>query len=75
MTSVMFLAAQAAPQGGNMSFLFLMIAIFAVMWFFMIRPQQKKQKEIRKFQNSLQTFIIPTVGKNVMNMQHYCTMN
>ena len=37
-----------------MSFLFLMIAIFAVMWFFMIRPQQKKQKEIRKFQNSLQ---------------------
>ncbi|MCI5818332.1 MAG: preprotein translocase subunit YajC [Prevotella sp.] len=54
MTSVMFLAAQAAQQGGNMSFLFLMIAIFAVMWFFMIRPQQKKQKEIRKFQNSLQ---------------------
>ena len=54
MTSVMFLAAQAAPQGGNMSFLFLMIAIFAVMWFFMIRPQQKKQKEIRKYQNSLQ---------------------
>ena len=50
----MFLAAQAAQQGGNMSFLFLMIAIFAVMWFFMIRPQQKKQKEIRKFQNSLQ---------------------
>ena len=54
MTSVMFLAAQAAQQGGNMSFLFLMIAIFDVMWFFMIRPQQKKQKEIRKFQNSLQ---------------------
>ena len=54
MTSVMFLAAQAAQQGGNMSFWFLMIAIFAVMWFFMIRPQQKKQKEIRKFQNSLQ---------------------
>ena len=49
----MFLAAQAAQQGGNMSFLFLMIAIFAVMWFFMIRPQQKKQKEIRNFQNSL----------------------
>ena len=29
-------------------------AIFAIMWFFMIRPQQKKQKEIRAFQNSLQ---------------------
>lgn len=32
----------------------MMVAIFAIMWFFMIRPQQKKQKEIRKFQNSLQ---------------------
>ena len=28
--------------------------IFAIMYFFMIRPQQKKQKEIRNFQNSLQ---------------------
>ena len=37
-----------------MSFLIMMVAIFAIMWFFMIRPQQKKQKEIRNFQNSLQ---------------------
>ena len=36
-----------------MSFLIMMVAIFAIMWFFMIRPQQKKQKEIRNFQNSL----------------------
>lgn len=45
-----------AQQGGagSMSFLIMMVAIFAIMWFFMIRPQQKKQKEIRKFQNSLQ---------------------
>lgn len=53
MTS-MFLAAQQAQGGGSMSFLILMVAIFAIMWFFMIRPQQKKQKEIRNFQNSLQ---------------------
>ena len=26
----------------------MMVAIFAIMWFFMIRPQQKKQKEIQK---------------------------
>ena len=32
----------------------MMVAIFAIMWFFMIRPQQKKQKEIRNFQNSHQ---------------------
>lgn len=37
-----------------MGMLVMMIAIFAIMWLFMIRPQQKKQKEIRKFQDSLQ---------------------
>ena len=47
-----FLAAQAA-QGGSMSFIIMMVAIFAIMYFFMIRPQQKKQKEIQNFQNSL----------------------
>lgn len=31
----------------------MMVAIFVIMWLFMIRPQQKKQKEIRKFQNAL----------------------
>ena len=31
----------------------MMVAIFAIMWFFMIRPQQKKQKEIQQFQNQL----------------------
>ena len=36
-----------------MSMTLMMVAIFAIMWFFMIRPQQKKQKEIQKFQNSL----------------------
>ena len=36
-----------------MSMLLMMLAIFAIMWFFMIRPQQKRQKEIRQFQNSI----------------------
>lgn len=54
MTTIL-LAAQAAQQGGSMSgMLIMMVAIFAIMWLFMIRPQQKKQKEIRNFQNSLQ---------------------
>lgn len=51
MTSVLLAAQQA--QGGSWSFIIMMIAIFAIMWFFMIRPQQKRQKEIRLFQNSL----------------------
>ena len=54
MVTSMFMAAQAAQGGGSMSFLIMMVAIFAIMWLFMIRPQQKRQKEIRKFQNSLQ---------------------
>ena len=47
------LVLNAAAGGSNMTFLIMMVAIFAIMWFFMIRPQQKKQKEIRKFQNAL----------------------
>ena len=37
-----------------------MVAIFAIMYFFMIRPQQKQQKKIREFQNALKE------GDNVM---------
>ncbi len=48
------LAAQASQGGSMTSFLIMMVAIFAIMYFFMIRPQQKKQKEIQNFQNSLQ---------------------
>lgn len=43
----------------NTQMLIMMVAIFAIFYFFMIRPQQKKQKEIRNFQNSL------TEGTNV----------
>ncbi len=50
----MILAAQAASgSGSGMSMIIMMVAIFAIMWFFMIKPQQKKQKEIQKFQNEL----------------------
>jgi len=50
----MILAAQAAQGGGSgLSMIIMMVAIFAIMWFFMIHPQQKKQKEIQRFQNSL----------------------
>ena len=50
-----FLAAQAGQGGGGMtSFLIMMVAIFAIMYFFMIKPQQKRQKEIQNFQHSLQ---------------------
>ena len=57
----MFILLEAAqPQGGGMSFLIMMAVIFAIMWFFMIRPQQKKQKKIQNFRNSI------TVGSQVV---------
>ena len=49
----MILAAQAAQGGGSMPIIIMMVAIFAIMYFFMIKPQQKRQKEIQNFQNSL----------------------
>ncbi len=35
----------AASSGGGFEQIFIMIAMFAVLYFFMIRPQQKKAKE------------------------------
>jgi len=54
---MVFLQADAPAQGlggGNYSFILMMVAIFAVMYFLMIRPQQKRQKELRAFQSALQ---------------------
>ncbi len=31
----------------------MLIAIFAIMWLFMIRPQRKQQKEMEQFRNAL----------------------
>ncbi|MBQ8594232.1 MAG: preprotein translocase subunit YajC [Bacteroidaceae bacterium] len=40
--------------GGDFSMIIMMVAIFGIMYFFMIRPQQKKQKEIAKFRQNLE---------------------
>ena len=50
---------QAQGQA-DYSFLIMMVAIFAIMYFFMIRPQNKKQKEIANFRKSLE------VGQSVI---------
>lgn len=50
-------------QGGNFSFLITMGGIFLVMYFFMIRPQNKKQKDTKKFLEELKKGdIVVTVG-------------
>ena len=43
----------AAPQGGGWTTWVMIALIFAVMWFFMIRPQRKQQKELQNFRDSL----------------------
>ena len=47
------LQAQAQPQGGGWSMWIMLALIFVVMWFFMIRPQRKQQKELQNFRESL----------------------
>lgn len=47
------LQAQSA-MGGGMSMLIMLVAFIAVMYFLMIRPQQKRQKQEKKFLEELQ---------------------
>ena len=53
-TILMQAPAEGAQGGGNYQFLIMMVLLFGVMYLFMIRPQQKKQKEIRNFRSQLQ---------------------
>ena len=57
--SILLQAAPAAPAnapaaGGQGAFWIMIIAMFAIMWLFMIRPQRKQQKELEQFRSSLQ---------------------
>ena len=45
---------QAQPQQNGWMSVLMMVLIFVVFYFFMIRPQTKKQKEIQNFRKSLQ---------------------
>ena len=54
MMTILQAAAPAAQQGSGWSMWIMLGLIFVVMWFFMIRPQRKQQKELQNFRNSLQ---------------------
>lgn len=45
---------QASGQGSNFSSLILLAGVAIVFYFFMIRPQQKKQKDQKKFLEEIQ---------------------
>ena len=46
-------AAAPAAQGSSWSMWIMLALIFVVMWFFMIRPQRKQQKELQNLRDSL----------------------
>jgi preprotein translocase subunit YajC len=55
-TSIFLQATSAAtPSSGNWSSLVVLALIFVVFYFFMIRPQNKKQKEIQKARAALKS--------------------
>lgn len=51
-----------AQGGGSMGNLLFIVGFFAIFYFFMIRPQMKKAKEQRKFQEAV------TIGDKVMTI-------
>ena len=48
-------AAQGQTQGNALLNFLPIILIFVVMWFFMIRPQSKKQKEMQQMLDNIKT--------------------
>ena len=68
-------------QPSMMPTIIMMVVLFAIVYFFMIRPQSKKQKEIAKFRNSLQVGQdVVTIGgihgviKNINDDDHTVTL-
>ena len=52
-----FITLATSPQGGGLASMFpllMLVVMFAVLYFFMIRPQKKKQKEEAKMRDNLQ---------------------
>ncbi|MFN4971644.1 MAG: preprotein translocase subunit YajC [Bacteroidota bacterium] len=52
-TSSLLLMAPAAGAGGGLSSFLPLILVLVVFYFFMIYPQMKKNKELKKFRESL----------------------
>jgi preprotein translocase subunit YajC len=47
-------AAESSSSGGSLLGMLPLVAIFAAMYFLLLRPQRKRQKETRNLQTSLQ---------------------
>lgn len=45
--------AEGAPQGGGTSMLIMLVAVFAIFYFLMIRPESKRRKERQEMLDAL----------------------
>ncbi len=54
MSTLLFVIAQQQTQGGMLGMFLPLVLIIVVFYFFMIRPQMKRQKETQKFRDALQ---------------------
>tara|TARA_B100000614_G_C14445113_1_gene451916 strand:- start:381 stop:701 length:321 start_codon:yes stop_codon:yes gene_type:complete len=51
--NTILLDAQAQGAGSTLQMFIMLAAVFAVMYFFMIRPQKKKEKELAKKRDAI----------------------
>lgn len=52
--AIIFLDGEPGIGGGSpMSMIFMVVAMIAIFYFFMIRPQQRRQKEIQQSRNAM----------------------
>lgn len=54
MTTLNSILLQSESAGGGFSGMIMIIAMIVIFYFFMIRPQSKKQKEIKKAREAMQ---------------------
>lgn len=55
MNETLMQVGSATPQAPWWQMPLMMVAVFAIIYFFMIRPQQKKQKELKEQRDALTT--------------------
>ncbi len=45
---------QAQQGNSGISMIIMIVIMFAIMWFFIMRPQQKQQKKLQEFRKSIE---------------------
>ena len=50
----MYFLTEQTAAGGNTSMIFMLVGMFALMYFMMIRPQKKRQKEEQEMRNAVE---------------------